>query len=125
MKSSSLHVTKLNDQYTALITLDHQSEDGSLLAMALMVPNLNLKSTGETRDEGEGIIQTYYAVLDAPMGESIPYRFYAFWENEDPKWSSLEEVQNYLKNRSRKSDPVGGLLQSTIINYISVLRAIP
>jgi len=102
MKSSALYVTELNDQYTALLTLDHQSEDGSLLAMALMVPELNLKSTGETRNEGEGIIQTYYAVLDASQGESIPYRFYAFWENEDPKWSSLEEVQNFLKNEAKR-----------------------
>ena len=102
MKSSALYVTELNDQYTALLTLDHQSEDGSLLAMALMVPELNLKSTGETRNEGEGIIQTYYAVLDASQGESIPYRFYALWEHQDPKWSSLGEITNYLKMEAER-----------------------
>ena len=102
MKSNTLYVTKLNDQYTALVTLDHQSEDGSLLAMALVVPNVNLKSTGETRNEGEGVIQTYYAVLDASPGDPVPYRFYALWENEDPKWSSLEEIQNYLKTEAKR-----------------------
>jgi hypothetical protein len=96
MKSNTLHETKLNDQYSALFTLDHQSEDGSLLAMALVVPNVYLRSTGETPNEGEGIIQTYYAVLDVSPGEPVPYRFYALWEKEDPRWSSLEEIQNYL-----------------------------
>jgi hypothetical protein len=102
MKSKELHLSKLNDQYTALITFDHQSEDGSLLAMALVVPNTYLKSHGETRNEGEGIIQTYYALLDASPGESIPYRFYALWEHENPKWSSLEEITNYLKKEAER-----------------------
>lgn len=102
MKSSALHVTKLNDQYTALITLDHQSEDGSLLGMALVVPNAYLRSTGETPNEGEGIIQTYYAVLDASPDEQVPYRFYALWEKEDPRWSSLEEIQTYLKTEANR-----------------------
>jgi len=100
MQSEALHVTELNDQYTALITFDRQSEDGSLLAMALVVPRPYLKSTGESRNEGEGIIQSYYAILDASPGESIPYRFYALWEQEDPKWSSLEEIKNYLKTEA-------------------------
>jgi hypothetical protein len=102
MKSNTLDVTRLNDQYSALITLDHQSEDGSMLAMALMVPNVNLISTGETRNEGEGIIQTYYAVLDATPGEPVPYRFYALWEKENPKWSSLEEVTDFLKTEAER-----------------------
>jgi hypothetical protein len=100
MKSDTLYVTKLNDQYSVLFTFDHQAEDGSLLSMALMVPNVNLISTGETRNEGEGIIQTYYAVLDATPGEPVTYRFYALWEKEDPKWSSLEEIQKHLKTEA-------------------------
>jgi len=112
MKSSSLSVIKLNDQYTALVTFDHQSEDGSLLAMALMVPESYLKSTGESRNEGEGIIQTYYALLDASPGESLAYRFYSFWENEDPKWSSLEEIQNYLRDDAER-------LTQSVVYFIS------
>jgi len=102
MKSSELHVRELNEQYTALITFDHQAEDGSLLAMALVVANPYLKSHGETRDEGEGIIQSYYAVLDAAPGEPVPYRFYALWEHEDPRWSSLEEITKYLKKEAER-----------------------
>jgi hypothetical protein len=102
MKSESLHVIRLNDQYTALFTLDHQSEDGTLLAMALMVPTVHLKSTGETRNTGEGIIETYFAVLDASPGELVPYRFYALWEREDPRWASLEEITGYLRTEAAR-----------------------
>ncbi len=102
MKSDSLHIVKLNEEYTALYTLDHQAEDGSLLAMALMVPSSRLLMTGESKEEGEGITQTYYAVLKSSPGEPIPYRFYSFWEYEDPKWKSGEEIQNYLQGEAER-----------------------
>jgi hypothetical protein len=102
MLSDSLHVVRLNDQYTALFTLDHQSEDGTMLAMALMVPAVHLKMTGETRNEGEGVIETYYAVLDASPGELVPYRFYALWEREDPRWASMEEITGYLRTEAAR-----------------------
>lgn len=102
MKSTDLHTRKLNDQYTALITFDHQSEDGSLLAMALVLANPYLKAQGETRNEGEGIIHTYYAMLDASPGEPIPYRFYALWEHEDARWNSIEAITDYLKTEAER-----------------------
>jgi hypothetical protein len=96
MKSELLHVLTLDDQYTALLTHDKQSEDSTFLAMALMVPTSYLVSTGETRDEGEGITQTYYAAMETYPGDQLSYRFYALWEGEDPKWASLKEVKEYL-----------------------------
>ena len=102
MKSETLHLIKLNDQFTALISHDQQSEDGSFLAMALLVPTAFLVSTGETRKEGEGIIQTYYASLDASPDEPLGYRFYSFWEKENSLWNSLEEVQSYLKGEAER-----------------------
>ena len=102
MKSDSLYVVRLNDQYTALFTLDHQAEDGSMLAMALMVPTIHLKTIGETRNVGKGIIETYFAVLDASPGELVPYRFYALWEREDPRWASLDEITAYLNTEAAR-----------------------
>lgn len=96
MKSDSLYVMELGEQ-TVLFSHDHQAEDTTLLTMALMLPTGYLQSFGESKDAGEGITQTYYAVLEASPGEPVPYRFYALWENEDPRWASLEEVSNYLK----------------------------
>jgi hypothetical protein len=102
MLSDSLYVLPLNDQYTALLTHDKQSEDGSLLTMALVVPATYLLSAGETRNQGDGIIQTYYAVLDAKSGESQMYRFYAFWEKEDLRWSSMDEIEGYLQREAER-----------------------
>lgn len=102
MLSDSLHVMDLNDQYTALLTHDRQSEDGSFLTMALVVPAAYLNATGQTRDEGDGITQTYYACLDASPDEAQLYRFYAFWEKEDPRWNSLEEIKAYLRTEAER-----------------------
>jgi hypothetical protein len=102
MKSDSLHVIELNDQYTALLTHDNQSEDGSLLTMVLLVPSTYLIETGTCWDEGEGIIQSYYASLDAAPEQAQLYRFYSFWEKENPSWSSLAEIKNYLLTEAER-----------------------
>lgn len=102
MKSDSLYVLELNDQFTALLTHDHQSEDGSLLAMALIVPSTYLVFTGKTSDEGAGITQTNFASLDARPDEAQLYRFYAFWEKEDPLWASMEEIEIYLQTEAER-----------------------
>lgn len=100
MKSDSLMVVELNTEFSALLTHDDQSEDTTLLAMALMVPNKLLKRYGEAPDEGDGIIQTYYAVLEAKPNEPVPYRFYALWELEDPRWAVVDEVIEFLKSEA-------------------------
>jgi hypothetical protein len=102
MKSDRLHVLELDANYTALYTLDRQSEDSTFLAMALVVPTRYLERTGKTKNEGEGVIQTYYALLEASPGEWIPYRFYALWEKENPLWRSGNEVEAYLKTEARR-----------------------
>jgi hypothetical protein len=102
MKSEKVHVWKLDEQYTALLTHDRQSEDSSYLAMALMVPTDYLISTGETREEGEGITQSYFAALEARPQEAVSYRFYALWEGEDARWASLEEIKNYLHHEAER-----------------------
>lgn len=100
MKSDTLYVLKLNDYYTGFMTHDYQAEDTTLMAMAIMVPTGYLKTHGESKESGEGITQTYYAVLDAQPDQPVPYRFYALWEKEDPRWASLEEVTDFLKTEA-------------------------
>lgn len=102
MKSKELHVQKLGDHHTAFITHDFQAEDSSMLAMVLMVPNQYLLTHGESKVEGDGITQTYYAVLEAMKGDPVPYRFYSLWEVEDPRWSSLDEVNAYLDEEAAR-----------------------
>jgi len=100
MHSDSLFVESLNDQYTMLMTHDLQAEDTSLLAMALVVPSGLLVEYGQTRDLGEGVTQTYYARLAAEPEQPVPYRFYALWEKEDPRWASRAEVVSFLKREA-------------------------
>lgn len=102
MLSDQAHIWEVDEQHTALLTHDRQSEDGQYLAMAIMVPTNYLISTGETRNEGEGITQTYYLALEADSGDAVTYRFYALWEGEDPRWASLEEIKKYLQNEAER-----------------------
>jgi len=102
MLSDKVHIWEVDEQHTAILTHDRQAEDGQFLAMAIMVPTNYLISTGETRNEGEGIIQTYYAALEANSGDAVSYRFYALWEGEDPRWASLEEIKEYLQNEAER-----------------------
>ena len=78
--------------------------------MALVVPGIYLDSTGETASEGEGITQTYYASLESGPEESRQYRFYAFWEKEDPSWKSLDAIEDYLRTEAER------LSQSIVCN---------
>jgi len=102
MKSEEVHVLALGDHHTALLTHDLQSEDTTLLAMALMVPNQYLIRHGESKEQGEGITQTYYVVLEANEGDPVPYRFYSLWEMEDIRWSSLDEVKAFLEEEAAR-----------------------
>lgn len=100
IKSDSLYQLDLNEHFKGLMTFDHQAEDSSLLAMALMVPTAYLETIDESKESGEGITQTYYAVLDAQADKAVPYRFYALWEKEDPRWASLDEIKHFLKSEA-------------------------
>jgi hypothetical protein len=100
MKSDTVYMLNLNDHFSGLLTHDLQAEDTSLLAMALVVPTEYLKSTGVSKESGEGITQTYYTVLNARPEQPVPYRFYALWEREDPRWNSVEEVISFLRSEA-------------------------
>ncbi len=102
ISSDSLYVLNLDNNYIGLFTLDFQAADSSMLAMALIVPSTYLLSYGATRDEGEGITQTYYVVLEAQPDDPVPYRFYALWEKEDSRWASPKEVSEFLKSEAER-----------------------
>jgi hypothetical protein len=112
MKSKELQVVELDPHHVALLTHDHQAEDGSLLTMALMVPKVDLLKYAKSKDSGEGITQTYYAVLDAGPGVGAVYRFYSFWEHEDARWADLEAIKAYLKEDAQR------LTQSVMIDIM-------
>ncbi len=102
MKSRELHVLDPDPNHVALLTHDTQAEDGSILTMALLLPLSSLLQYGESKKTGEGITETSYAILDTNPGNPVVFRFYAFWEKEDPAWASIENVNAYLKSEAER-----------------------
>ncbi|MFH0758379.1 MAG: DUF4861 family protein [Bacteroidota bacterium] len=102
MKSRELHVLDADPNHVALFTQDAQAEDGSILTMALLIPLSSLLQYGETKKSGEGITETSYAILDTSPGNPVTFRFYAFWEKEDPGWANIENVNAYLKSEAER-----------------------
>jgi hypothetical protein len=39
-------------------------------------------------------------VLEAGDQQPVPFRFYALWEKEDPRWASMEETLAFLKEEA-------------------------
>ena len=70
--------------------------------MALMVPNQYLIRHGKSKEQGEGITQTYYVVLEASEGDPVPYRFYSLWEREDSRWSSINVIKTFLEEEAAR-----------------------
>lgn len=101
IKSDSLYTEKLNEQYTAIFTHDFQAEDTSLLGMAIMVPSELVEEIGETKDSGEGIIQTYFVQLKTEPEKPVSYRFYSFWERENPEW---KDPANFVRVMKQDAD---------------------
>ncbi|MFZ5941697.1 MAG: DUF4861 family protein [Bacteroidota bacterium] len=99
-KSHELHTVLLNSDFTAFYTLDHQAEDSTLLGMALMVSNSDLVNFGETPGTGEGITETYFVRLKITNTNPVSFRFYSFWERENPEWSDPSMIERELKNEA-------------------------
>lgn len=102
MNSQELHVIEPDPNHLVLLTHDRQAEDGSFLAMALMIPTQYLLGYGESKESGEGITQSYYGIMDSKAGKALQFRFYSLWEKEDPRWASLEEVKAFLSTEAER-----------------------
>ena len=78
-------------------THDKQSYLGEHLGMAIIVPNRQIE-VFTTPDEGEGITQSYYTVMDL-VNQPIEYYFMAGWEVQNPIYSTFEGFENELKQQ--------------------------
>jgi len=106
-KSHKVHTFEPNGDYFAMYTLDHQAEDSTLLGMALLVSAADLVNAGTLPAEGEGITETYFVRLKITKGNPLIYRFYSFWEREDQRWTSRQQIEDQLrKDAERLSHPV-------------------
>lgn len=90
------------NEHIAFLTHSRQAEDGNYLGMAILVNKEDLLSSGKTRDEGEGITETYFLKLNTGKGDETIYRFYGFWETTNPDFKDIENIKSIIDRDALK-----------------------
>jgi hypothetical protein len=96
MKSNALVEVPGTKNARAYHTFDLQSEDTTLLGMAVMVPAKSFRKTSEAPEAGDGIIQTYCIHLETAPEKVSTFRFYAVWERENEQWKTADGFERML-----------------------------
>jgi hypothetical protein len=105
--SDSLYVNNSNATYTAIFTHDRQAENGACLGMGLILPNKNYSACSKAPIQGAGIIQTYFAQLNAFPDKPVIFRFYAGWQNSNSEFSTAAQFDKFLvRETERLSKPI-------------------
>ncbi len=95
------------DDHIAFVTFDQQAEDGSYLAMGIMVNRSTFIENGKTRDSGEGITETYYVKMETKPADPVEYRFYSFWEAPNPAFAELQNIRKIIDHDAiRLENPI-------------------
>ena len=85
-----------------LYTHDKQADDGSYLGMAVMMDKKYDPEYGVTKNEGNGIVNSYTVSLKIRNNEPVIFRFYAAWEQTDKQFSQVNYFENLLKQDAAK-----------------------
>jgi hypothetical protein len=101
MHSDTLFI-RVDSRMTWLATHDAQAELGMYLGMALIIPGKEFCGREEAPEEGEGIIQTYYATLNITDESPVDFYFYAAWEGQDKKFADKEYFFSQLESEAKK-----------------------
>ncbi len=88
------------DNHVFLASHSIQSEDKSVLGMALLIPREHFISHAEAPKTGEGITETYYASMQA----ETKFFFYAGWALGNQEFEKAEGFLNLLKEDALKFD---------------------
>lgn len=97
-------LTDIQKNYKLLLTHSKQAEDGSMLAMGILTPNVNFKLNAETPDTGKGIIETYYLVLKPDSNSINSFYFYALWARSDERFNDVNSVKAVIESDAYKLD---------------------
>ncbi|UXP32779.1 DUF4861 domain-containing protein [Reichenbachiella agarivorans] len=93
-----------NSHYIA--TYDVQTENQDKMGMGLILSNDLFASNGETANEGEGVIETYFMKMKAPVS-SPSFCFVAAWELSDERFKTEEGFVDYMQDlSSRINEPL-------------------
>jgi hypothetical protein len=107
MESDTFHVYDFNDTYLSMITHANQAYNGEILGMGLLLNKADFVEKVTMPDEGEGITQTYAAILNLSADKATNFCFYAGWELQDEKLKNLENFVELLKSDAEwMSNPI-------------------
>lgn len=88
------------ERYAVNFTHGKQSENNDELGMALLVPKAGSAGFGSAPDEGEGVTNTYTALLK-PVNDSYEYHFYAGWVLENQAFKDASAFEAALRAEAR------------------------
>lgn len=100
--SDEVILSDIENNYKLLLTHSRQAEDGSMLAMGLLSSKDGFTSSGETKDSGNGITETYYLVLRADDNSINSFYFYALWSRSDDSFNHLDSVIEHISEDAFK-----------------------
>ncbi|MFT3845681.1 MAG: DUF4861 domain-containing protein [Lacibacter sp.] len=96
----SKEVKKINGKTVSLIyTYDQQSENKDNLGMGIMLPSSTKNQTGQTTNQGTGVLNTYYVSSPVSKIQPFVFRFYAGWEKSESFFSTESGFKNYLMDQ--------------------------
>ncbi len=97
LKNNDTLYKNMHDGFVSLTTHDKQADAGEYLALGFLIPENNFLYSERTPDSGEGIVQSYYAVLN---NESYPvsFHFYSGWEKTDQRFANKSYLLEIIES---------------------------
>lgn len=104
--------TELTGITDVFYTHDIQAFDEAYLTLALVMPAEQVLDFLQTREDGDGITQTYYTRMKTEANTQLDYWFYAFWSTADKKYENPENsIQAIRDEVIRRENPVEVIIQ--------------
>lgn len=89
----------------AIVTHDKQSyEREYFLGTALVVSKENYVSHNQTKENGDGIVSSYYFLAQEKSGEKINYAVYAGWEYANSAFLSKANFHSFIQHKLETKD---------------------
>ncbi len=105
--SDSLIVEDFNSEYISIATHCKQAELDKYLGMGILFNKASFIDTGSAPDEGEGIVETYYAKLKIRNNEPVTFCFFTGWELSDSNFTDAGYFIDLIRDKAdRLTHPI-------------------
>jgi hypothetical protein len=97
LHSESYETMDMGESKFLLYTHDKQAYDTTTLFMGILTAKDIVSDFGQTREDGDGITQTFYLRMKTEKNTQLDYRFFAFWERSNPDFADLSYNLNIME----------------------------